>query len=194
MQTYPATPVDNPQTQSEIVAELNKAFDALAETALTMDATAYAAVPHADKWSAAGHFEHIMLSNAASATALKQPAIFFAQFGELDREALGYQALKSLYQEKSKRVVLRPSSKYSPKAGETKSKEELLTSWKMVQTKLNERLGKWSDEDLEKAVLPHPAVGLMTMKEMMLFTIYHTWHHIDGMEKAARGEYFLREA
>ncbi|MFK7934721.1 MAG: DinB family protein [Saprospiraceae bacterium] len=192
MQTYPATPVDNPQTKAEILAELNKAFDALAETTITMDQTAYDTIPHGDKWSAAGHHEHIMLSNAASATALKQPAAFFARFGALDRAPLNYQDLKSTYQEKSKRVVLKPSSKYAPTANAPKSREELLTSWKMVQTKLNERLNKWSDEELEKAVLPHPAVGLMTMKEMMLFTIYHTWHHIDGMEKAAKGEFFLR--
>lgn len=192
MQTYPATPVENPQTKTEIQAELNKAFDKLGEVVLAMNTAEYATEPYNDKWSAAGHFEHIMLSNAASATALKQPAAFFAQFGKLDRSENNYEQVVANYQERSKNVVLKPSSKYAPTPGVTKPREELLTSWKMVQTKLNERLEKWSDEDLKTAVLPHPATGLMTMKEMMLFTIYHTYHHIDGMEKAARGEYFLR--
>lgn len=192
MQTYPTTPVDNPQTKTEIQAELNKAFDKLGKVVLAMSEAEYATEPHADKWSAAGHFEHVMLSNAASATALKQSPAFFAQFGKLDRPGNNYQQVVANYQEKSKKIVLKPSSKYAPTSGVTKPREELLTSWKMVQTKLNERFDNWTDEDLENAVLPHPAAGLMSMKEMMLFTVYHTYHHIDGMEKAARGEYFLR--
>ncbi|MEL7020888.1 MAG: DinB family protein [Bacteroidota bacterium] len=194
MQTYPNTPVDNPQSKTEILTELNKAFDTLARTAGTIDSTAFAQPPHPEKWSASGHFEHIVLANAASATALKQPPAFFAAFGgSLERPPLNYQQLRMAYQERSKQTVLRPSPKYAPKPGISLPLDELLDNWRTVQEKLNTRLKNWDQNSLESAILPHPAVGLMSMKELLLFTIYHTWHHLDGMEKAARGEYFIPE-
>ena len=38
-------------------------------------------------------------------------------------------------------------------------------------------LDKFSEEDLDKFILPHPLLGKLTMREMMYFTIYHAQHH-----------------
>jgi len=38
-------------------------------------------------------------------------------------------------------------------------------------------LSGFSEEDLDKLILPHPLLGKLTLREMMYFTIYHVQHH-----------------
>ncbi|MFN2437645.1 MAG: hypothetical protein ABR503_00495 [Chitinophagaceae bacterium] len=38
-------------------------------------------------------------------------------------------------------------------------------------------LNKYSEEEIDRFVLPHPLLGKLTLREMMYFTIYHVEHH-----------------
>jgi hypothetical protein len=42
---------------------------------------------------------------------------------------------------------------------------------------LSEKLDKFTEEELDKYILPHPLLGKLTIREMMYFTIYHVLHH-----------------
>jgi hypothetical protein len=42
---------------------------------------------------------------------------------------------------------------------------------------LSEKLNKFTEEELDKYILPHPLLGKLTIREMMFFTIYHVLHH-----------------
>ena len=43
--------------------------------------------------------------------------------------------------------------------------------------KLVHKLDKFTEDDLDKYVLPHPLLGKLTLREMLCFTIYHVRHH-----------------
>ncbi len=43
--------------------------------------------------------------------------------------------------------------------------------------KLCKRMNKYSEEELDKYILPHPLMGKVTLREMLYFTIYHVQHH-----------------
>ena len=46
-----------------------------------------------------------------------------------------------------------------------------------VIEKLSKQIDHYSEQDLDKYILPHPLLGKLTMREMMYFTIYHVQHH-----------------
>ena len=43
--------------------------------------------------------------------------------------------------------------------------------------RLSARVDRWSDEDLDNTLLPHPLLGKLTVREMLFFTIHHVQHH-----------------
>jgi len=43
--------------------------------------------------------------------------------------------------------------------------------------KLSLSLDHFSEEQLDRLLLPHPLLGKLTLREMLYFTIYHVQHH-----------------
>jgi hypothetical protein len=37
---------------------------------------------------------------------------------------------------------------------------------------------RWPERALDRHLLPHPLMGLLTIREMLAFTVYHTAHHL----------------
>ena len=43
-------------------------------------------------------------------------------------------------------------------------------------------LEKWKEKDLAVYVMPHPALGKLTIREFVYFTILHTYHHLENLK------------
>lgn len=41
--------------------------------------------------------------------------------------------------------------------------------------------GRWREWQLDRLRLPHPALGNLTVREMLFFTIYHHAHHVENV-------------
>ncbi|NBX80802.1 MAG: DinB family protein, partial [Flavobacteriales bacterium] len=41
----------------------------------------------------------------------------------------------------------------------------------------------FTEDDLDKYVLPHPLLGKLTLREMLCFTIYHVKHHVEIIKR-----------
>lgn len=41
---------------------------------------------------------------------------------------------------------------------------------------------RWDNESLDKLRLPHPLLGKLTLREMLLFTLYHNAHHVENVK------------
>ncbi len=52
---------------------------------------------------------------------------------------------------------------------------------------LTQAMEKWTESQLDMYRLPHPLLGKLTVREMMLFTLLHNQHHVDACERR-RGE------
>ena len=52
-------------------------------------------------------------------------------------------------------------------------------SGKLLKTvsKINKLVDRFSEEELDQLILPHPILGKLTIREMLYFTIYHVQHH-----------------
>jgi hypothetical protein len=47
-----------------------------------------------------------------------------------------------------------------------------------VAANLHSAIDTWGERGLERLRLPHPALGLLTVREMLFFTLYHNLHHV----------------
>lgn len=57
----------------------------------------------------------------------------------------------------------------------------LLADWRKDAARLEAAAAGWQDEDLDKAAVPHPLLGKLTLRELLFFTLYHNLHHINDV-------------
>ena len=64
-----------------------------------------------------------------------------------------------------------------------KEKKRLITKLQIQQKKLQYKTKKISEKNLDSLVIPHPLMGKMTIREIIMWTVYHTEHHTKTLQK-----------
>jgi DinB superfamily len=166
--------------QSELLAKLKSEFSDMENLANTFEESVFFKQPHAEKWSAAQNIVHLINSTKGIASALKDPSVLGA-YGKAERLSSDYETIKNNY-----RVGLTAlQAKGMPyKHLDTEgSKENLLQNFKDINQKLLTRAAQLNEADFDSLQLPHPLLGMMTLREMLYFTADHTRHHFNIVEK-----------
>lgn len=139
-------------------------------------------------WSPAENLQHLIQSVSPVAQALGIPSeSLHKRFGVAERPSRGYSELVRLYQaELAKGAVT--TSQYEPVLdglpGEPHmAQDDILRNWERVSGGLLDILERQSDDDLDRTQLPHPLLGLLTMRELLLWTAYHNLHHVDDARR-----------
>ena len=129
------------------------------------------------KWNAAQQFEHIHLSTRPLKLALKLPAWFLKWYiGKANRASKTYEELVAKYKLKLAQGG-RAGKGFIPKG--IGAHERLALADKLTNTidSICNSLNKYSEQELDILILPHPLLGKLTLREMMYFTIHHVQHH-----------------
>lgn len=63
------------------------------------------------------------------------------------------------------------------------SLERMNRQWTALETGLMRSLDTWTDAELDRLRLPHPTIGRMPVREILLFTLYHTRVHLRRMHE-----------
>lgn len=129
------------------------------------------------KWTAGQHTEHLVKSVKPVAQGLGMPKFLIRQkFGKANRPSREFDALVNRYREK---LDLGPvfNKTYAPGAVPFKKREKMLESLNDSVEKLVAKTSKWTEEQLDEYVFPHPLLGKLTIREMLYFTTYHADHH-----------------
>ncbi len=170
----------NIESKSEIISGLNEAYQIVDQYISHLDPAAFTKNANG-KWSPMQHLQHLILSSKAIPSVLKMSKIKLALMGKAKNGSRSFEELKAIYTQ-----VLGTGQKagpaFSPEPGESWTKEELLGNWRMIQHKFETRISTWDEKELDTYQVPHPALGKLTMREMLHFTIFHTYHHLDGMK------------
>jgi len=53
---------------------------------------------------------------------------------------------------------------------------------------LTTHLENWTETELDTYQLPHLLFGMMTMREMLFFTLYHNWHHLEDAKRLVESD------
>jgi hypothetical protein len=172
-------------TKDDLAAEL-----ASVERMLSADlahATAAALQRQREGWSAEAYVQHLLLSIKPFVRVLEMtPAAVQRRFGLPQHGsrpfaglvALYTRALASGFRAETVEAVLPAAYRYPPDV--TDPHAHLLHAWHDSHARLYQALAAWPETALDQAQVPHPAVGLLTVREMLFFTLHHNrLHHAD---------------
>lgn len=172
----------NESSKQEIVDELAKVFGDINNVLTNMDNHKFELSVN-NKWSPKANLIHLLQSTKPIIDALNMPKLTFLVFGKAKTGSLSYDEVVSKYQ-KALSEGGKATDKYIPSEKMVaKDKTELLSFWNNSIPLLEKALDKWSEEELDKHRIPHPLIGKMTFREMLLFMIYHTGHHLRTLSK-----------
>lgn len=134
-----------------------------------------------DAWSPAENARHLIKSMRPIALAMKAPKIVLAVFfGTSRRPSRDFARIRAEYREQLARGAkagrFAPSLEREPTAPEARRKE-IMTALSDVSNDLVVAAQPWSERALDRYRLPHPLLGKLTMREMLMFTVYHNSHH-----------------
>lgn len=172
-----------PYSAAEIVAAMTR-LHAESERYLAAIPAPEFALPQGEKWSPADHVRHLAKSTYPLVGALGLPKLLLGlRFGRSRAESRPFSVVRELY-----RTTLRETgatagrfspSPQAPPADPAAWQQEVLAKWRGAVSALALKTPGWSEAALDRYRLPHPLLGMLTVREMLLFTVYHNAHHLE---------------
>ncbi|MBX2870733.1 MAG: DinB family protein [Saprospiraceae bacterium] len=136
------------------------------------------------KWNASEQLEHLFLSNAAILKAIHLPKDQLRHmFGEMDHEGQNFNDLKARYLQVLREQGIKAPLRFQPRPETKKTLEEALAEWKKLGERFQEAASRWGEEELDRYVIPHPALGNLSVREMLFSAIFHNAHHLLQIEE-----------
>ena len=176
--------VQEPYGRDEIVREL-RSVQSQSRQFWDSFSTAEFFTPFGDAWSPADNVRHLLKSNRPVARALATPKVLLTlRFGVSLRASVSYPELRTRYLSllatgvKAGRFTPAP---LNPSELSEEHRCSLMTTMDSVFENLAAATSKWREWQLDRLRLPHPALGKLTVREMLFFTIYHNTHHVENV-------------
>jgi hypothetical protein len=172
-------------TTSQITILLSNNAEVLKQFIESQDAAFWEHKPSRDKWSSGQHIIHLVQSSEPLLKALRLPDFLLKwRFGKSNRPSRTYQEVIQRYKEKL--VVAGPGvvGPFSRNMPQSAANEKLLWFEKLenINQKINKETSKLTDAQLDTILLPHPLLGRMTLREILMWNAYHTEHHLNVLK------------
>ena len=170
------------KSKPEIIGELKNSFDLLGQAGQAVPDSQFN-ISKNNKWTAAENIEHIARATKITSMAFTLPRFLHVLlYGKPNRTSHGYTKLVNNYEKKLEEGA-QATGVYVPKKTNY-DKAELLNKLKANGDKLTDSISaKWSEEQLDNYQVTHPILGLLTIRELAYFTIYHNRHHLETIRK-----------
>lgn len=148
-----------------------------------------------NQWSAADTLRHLIKSFAPVVFFLRMPKfILWIMFGKSGRKSRRFPAVREAYTKalahgaQAGRYAPSPTPIPLSEIEAEKVRKKIISKWIKLGERMLLYLRNWNEDDLDKYQLPHPILGKMTMREILMFTIYHNLHHVDSLQKRLQNE------
>ncbi|CAN5389725.1 DinB family protein [soil metagenome] len=127
------------------------------------------------KWTPIQQLSHIEKSVSPVKLAFSLPKFLLSLlFGKANRPSATYEELISKYKGKLA-AGGKSTTRFLPDT--SCNRNDLHSALDRHVKVLCERIDRFTEEELDKFILPHPLLGKVTLREMIYFTIYHVEHH-----------------
>jgi DinB superfamily len=147
--------------------------------------------PQGSAWSPAEHIRHLRKSSAPLVTALKLPRLLLRmRFGGHRGPSRSFSEIRELYRGRLSAGATAgrfAPAREGPAPDPADRRREIMNAWTAVTVELTAIMAGWSEPALDRHQLPHPILGILTVREMLGFTVYHTAHHLRRIEERAPG-------
>lgn len=181
--------MSEPSTKSELIEQLVQVKDSLCQDVQSMSPDQFNQ-GNDESWSANGYLKHLILSVKPVAKAMSLPLPQLeSMFGRAERPSRTYAEIVAAYKARIADGVRAEDYQnvtptfYRLPEGVTDEKTYLTETWNESNQRVLDTLQKWEDADLDIYQLPHPAIGMTTVRETLFFTLYHNtlhWNDIQG--------------
>jgi len=135
------------------------------------------------KWDTSQHLDHLTKTATLTTRGLKMPKLLLRwKFGKTNRPLRNKQEIIDRYQERLN--DLPPGKTFSGSAGVSSTdKSATLAQYKESILTLNTVIEKrWNEKALDKHLLPHPLMGRMPIRELLIWFDYHHYHHLEVLK------------
>lgn len=139
--------------------------------------------PQGAKWSPADHVRHLTKSVRPLSLALGLPRfILWLRFGRGPAASRSFTVVRETYL--ARLAAGATAGRFAPSAQPLPAdaegyREKIIASWRAADAELQSRILLWDETSLDRYRLPHPALGRLTVREMLYFTLYHNAHHLN---------------
>ena len=137
-------------------------------------------------WSPAEHVRHLTRSMTPLLPGLRMPraALRFA-FGSATAPSRSYDEIEALY---TKALADGGTAgRFTPPAErsamDSARRDAIMDAHSETLRGMTQAMERWTEAQLDAHRLPHPLIGKLTVREMMLFTLLHNQHHVAVAEK-----------
>lgn len=132
------------------------------------------------KWSAVQHLKHVSYTLSPFSKALLSKQFLLDTFGSIQREPWNYSTVLDNYLKTSLKAPEQfiPNEYINPQ--ET---DQLIYEISDDLTGIKELLMTYTEIELDKLSLPHPLLGLLSIREMFYLMSYHPKHHQKQLEE-----------
>jgi len=136
---------------------------------------------HDRNWSPADNVHHLMISTAPVTLALRIPRLMLRVcFGMTRTPSRNWEALRSAYRDGL--AAGATAGRYAPprKAVPVEAAADqgrLVLQCEGTVLRLEKAIEPWREQDLDRYRLPHPVLGRVTVREILMFTLFHFDHH-----------------
>ena len=137
-------------------------------------------------WSAADHVRHLTRSMTPLLPVLRVPRLALrVAFGAPTASSRSIAQIESLYEEAiaSGGTAGRFAPPPEKGAGDSVRRDRIMDTHSETLRGLTQAMERWSEGELDAYRLPHPLLGRLTVREMMLFTLIHNRHHVAVAER-----------
>ena len=165
----------HPQTQTEILTAL--------ESNATTIVDFYSAQPEAklyggdsEHWGPLHHLVHLTRTSTAIQRGLRSQSLPVHPTGRsrLYAEVRDAGAASLVATPKEKLLDMGRVVEVAPGA----KRAQLVNEYSRASANLRTAAAEWAEADLDLRAMPHPLIGLLTVREMLLFCVFHERHHL----------------
>ncbi len=168
-----------PMEKQAIIQKLNEIHQKLFSWLNAQDPIHWEKGPDG-KWTTGQQVKHLDQSLSQLNRALKIPKFILRwRIGVSNREVRTYDEVVNRYNDRlnANPGVVAPAAR-NMTVPKTEERLALIAHLKKEKDKLIRSVHKWSDHDLDRHILPHPLMGRMPVREIIMWTAYHTEHHL----------------
>jgi len=172
------------KVQDPLISNLILAYREALDFASSLDDSTYASPPLEGKWSPAQHLVHLIRSLGIVVWISSWPyALQRLVWGRSNRPSRSYDALVERYQARLAGIKAKSPVFFAPPSQSASQRHRIHQRLTRLTERYAEQLSKCPPVYLEHQVLPHPVLGKVTVREMALFSTYHSCLHLGLMQR-----------
>ncbi|MEM9547881.1 MAG: DinB family protein [Bacteroidota bacterium] len=137
------------------------------------------------KWTTGQHVMHLLQSAKPLNRALGMPMLVLRyKFGKANRGPRTYDVVQDKYKTKLAAAgnVLSPFSRNMPDTPPD-GKQTIIAQLDKAKEVLLKKINRISEKSMDKYLIPHPLLGRMLIREMIMWNAIHVDHHLEILKE-----------